>query len=98
MLKVDPERRKRLHHLGFEAEVCFHCGTCSVLCPLGLGELPRRVFRHVLLGRPPEEVAREVFSCLLCGLCEEFCPQRVPITRNMRILRRILVEHVWKLA
>ncbi len=77
---------------GFNAEACFHCGTCSALCPLGYQILPRKLFHEVMLGL--EDKVREnipvIFSCLLCRMCEENCPQGVKITENMRTLRHLI--------
>jgi heterodisulfide reductase subunit C len=76
----------------FDADACMNCGVCSAVCPLDLGILPRRLFRHVLLGL--EEKLRDetetIYSCLLCGLCEESCPADVHITENVRALRHHL--------
>lgn len=76
----------------FDAAACMNCGVCSAVCPLGIDLLPRRLFRHVLLGL--EEKLREetetIYSCLLCGLCEESCPGGVHITENVRALRHLL--------
>lgn len=74
---------------GFNAEACFNCGTCTALCPLGYKILPRKLFQAVRLGL--EDTIRDnipqIFSCLLCRMCEANCPQGVHITENMRILR-----------
>lgn len=77
---------------GFNAEACFHCGTCTAICPLGHKILPRRLFHEVMLGLEDEVRASipHVFSCLLCRMCEENCPQGVHITENMRTLRHLI--------
>jgi heterodisulfide reductase subunit C len=77
---------------GFNASACFHCGTCAALCPLGYEILPRKIFREVMLGL--EDTLRDnltqIFSCLLCRMCEENCPQGVHIAENMRTLRHLV--------
>ncbi len=77
---------------GFDAGACFHCGTCSALCPLEYKILPRKLFREVMLGL--EDAVRAnipaIFSCLLCRLCEENCPSGVHIAENMRTLRVLI--------
>ena len=78
----------------FDARLCMNCGTCTALCPIGLEILPRRLFRHVLLG-DRERVLGEtdaIFSCLLCRLCEANCPAGVHIAENVRTLRAVLNE------
>jgi heterodisulfide reductase subunit C len=77
---------------GFNATACFHCGTCAALCPLGYEILPRKLFREVMLGL--EDTLRDnittIYSCLLCRMCEENCPQGVHIAENMRTLRHLV--------
>ena len=74
---------------GFNAEACYNCGQCTALCPLGYGILPRKLFQEVRLGLEDKVRASipQIFSCLLCRMCEENCPQDVHITENIRILR-----------
>lgn len=76
----------------FDAAACMNCGVCSAVCPLGIELLPRRLFRHVLLGLEEKLLAETetIYSCLLCGLCEESCPGGVHITENLRALRHFL--------
>jgi heterodisulfide reductase subunit C len=76
----------------FDASACMNCGVCSAVCPVGIDLLPRRLFRHVLLGLEDELLAETetIYSCLLCGLCEESCPAGVHITENVRALRHHL--------
>jgi len=92
---VSRQLADELSRLGeFDAEACMNCGVCTAICPLGIDLLPRRLFRHVLLGldervRDEEEA---VLSCLLCRACETSCPGGVHITENVRLLRRHLLE------
>ena len=77
---------------GFNAGACFHCGTCTALCPLGNKMLPRKLFHAVMLGLEDNIRASipQIFSCLLCRMCEENCPSGVRIAENVRILRRLI--------
>lgn len=100
--RINPGLRRELASLGanaqgdeasgFNAEACFNCGTCTALCPLGYKILPRKLFQDVRLGREDKIRASipQIFSCLLCRMCEENCPQGVHITENMRILRYMI--------
>lgn len=100
--RVDPGFRRELAELsaehlgngedGFNAEACFNCGTCTALCPLGYEIVPRKLFQEVRLGLKDKVRAKipEIFSCLLCRMCEENCPQGVHITENMRTLRHLI--------
>ncbi|MDE1939429.1 MAG: 4Fe-4S dicluster domain-containing protein [Alphaproteobacteria bacterium] len=98
--RVNPGLRREIAKLGtdelgnseFNAEACFNCGTCTALCPLGYQILPRKLFHEVRLGLEDKIRASipQIFSCLLCRMCEENCPQGVKITENMRILRHMI--------
>jgi len=81
----------------FNASACMNCGICTAICPMGLEELPREIFRYVLLGMKDEVLARQetVFSCLLCKLCEVNCPAGVKITENVRTLRYYFDRNVF---
>ena len=90
MIKVSSELAARLKETEeFNAGACFHCGTCTALCPLGYEILPRKLFREVMLGLEDRVRASipQIFSCLLCRMCEENCPSGVHIAENIRTLR-----------
>ncbi len=84
----------------FNAEACYHCGTCTALCPLGYEIVPRRLFREVMLGLEErvKESIPEIYSCLLCRMCEEYCPAGVHIAENMRTLRAHINREDFRLA
>ena len=83
----------------FNADACYHCGTCTALCPLGYKIVPRKLFRDVMLGLEDKviESIPEIYSCLLCRMCEEYCPSEVHITENMRFLRKYINNVEFKL-
>ena len=91
MVKVSSELAAKLKESEeFNAEACFHCGTCTALCPLGYAIVPRKLFREVMLGLEDKviESIPDIYSCLLCRMCEEFCPADVHIAENIRYLRK----------
>jgi len=98
MLKVDPELIKKIPEK-FDAVACMNCGECTALCPVEIGLLPRRLFRYVLLGLGSKIVDSipEIYSCLLCRMCEVNCPADVPIVENVRLLRKYINKKVYKL-
>ena len=99
-MKVDVSLREELAagH-AFDANACLNCGSCTALCPLGVGLFPRQLFRYALLGAREELVQQTdvVYSCLLCKMCEENCPAGVHITENVRALRVYLGHEVFHL-
>jgi heterodisulfide reductase subunit C len=93
MINVSSEFASRMKKAeGFNAGACFHCGTCTALCPLGYEILPRKLFREVMLGLEDKVRASipQIFSCLLCRMCEENCPAEVRIAENIRSLRCLI--------
>ncbi|NTV52246.1 MAG: 4Fe-4S dicluster domain-containing protein [Candidatus Firestonebacteria bacterium] len=90
MTRVNAELLKTVEASGeFNAVACMNCGTCTALCPLGLTNLPREIFRDVVLGLEEKVLANveTVFSCLLCRMCQVNCPAEVKIADNVRTLR-----------
>jgi heterodisulfide reductase subunit C len=95
MIKVSSDLAARMKNAeGFNAGACFHCGTCSALCPLGYEVLPRKLFRDVMFGLEDKVRASipQIYSCLLCRMCEVNCPSGVHIAENIRTLRVLINE------
>ncbi len=100
-MKVDVRLREALGEgHGFDATACLNCGSCTALCPLGLEQFPRALFRYALLGAREKLIERTdaIYSCLLCKMCEENCPAGVHITDNVRALRVYLGREQFHLA
>ncbi len=99
-VRVDPGfARTFIKDEKFNASACMNCGCCTAICPMETGILARKLFRYVMLGREDKirENAEVIFSCLLCKLCEEGCPADVNIVENIRILRKYLIQNVYKI-
>ncbi len=84
----------------FNASACMSCGTCTALCPMEINTLPRLMFRHVMLGLESKviENTENVFSCLLCKMCEESCPSNVHIAENIKCIRQYINQEIFKLG
>lgn len=90
MSRLKPEIHPQVQECGeFNAQACMNCGTCTALCPMGLTQLPREVFRYAILGMEAklQKSTATVFSCLLCRMCQVNCPAEVKIADNVRTLR-----------
>ena len=99
MIKVDTEFLNTIDRR-FDAAACMNCGVCTALCPNEVGVLPRRLFRHVMLGLE-EKVLQDsntIYVCLLCKMCEVNCPAGVPIAENIRLLRNYMNARVYGLG
>ncbi len=100
MIRVNSKTLENLKKRGdFNASRCFNCGTCTALCPVGLSILPRQIFRYAVLGSEEGLIQQSdaIFSCLLCKMCEENCPEGVNIAGNIRLIRSYLNEKVYRL-
>lgn len=101
MLKVDSEFLDSMKLAdGFDASACLNCGTCTALCPMEVDVLPRRLFRYVLMGAKDKvlENTANIYSCLLCKMCEDNCPAGVHIAENVRSLRTYINKNVYGLS
>jgi heterodisulfide reductase subunit C len=81
----------------FNASACINCGSCTALCPLGIDQLPRTLFRYTLMGAREKVLdnTENIYSCLLCKMCEENCPADVHIAHNVRALRVYINRNVF---
>jgi heterodisulfide reductase subunit C/nitrate reductase gamma subunit len=69
---------------------CFQCQTCSGICPVAalypdpreeLDFLPHQVMHALGLGmRDIAMGSRMIWDCTTCYLCQEYCPQGIPVT------------------
>lgn len=82
----------------FNASACMHCGVCTAVCPVGIGLLPRQLFRYVVIGAQDRILENQdtIFSCLLCKMCEENCPAGVGIAENIRTLRGYINREIFR--
>jgi heterodisulfide reductase subunit C len=100
MARVSAEFIEEVRSADFNAGDCMNCGVCTAVCPVGLGLLPRAIFRYVVVGLESKvrENAETVFSCLLCRMFEANCPAEVRITENVKALRAYLNRKLFKLT
>ena len=101
MLKIDTQFTESVKAGSeFNASACINCGSCTALCPLGVDLHPRTLFRYVLMGARDKVVENtaNIYSCLLCKMCEDNCPADVPIAENIRSLRRYININVFGLS
>jgi len=100
MAKVNPSFLEKVTTSDeFNATACMDCGICSVVCPLEIELLPRKLFRYALLGLEDRvmENTSTIYQCLLCKMCEANCTADVHIADNVRFLRAYISKEVFKL-
>ncbi|MFW6069679.1 MAG: 4Fe-4S dicluster domain-containing protein [bacterium] len=92
--RVNPNLLLELKDYGaVGAEICFNCGTCTAMCPLGDDEhpFPRNMIRLAQLGLTDELMAStDPWLCYYCGDCAETCPRQAEPGETMMALRRWL--------
>lgn len=69
---------------------CLQCRYCTDLCPrflLGHNLEPHRIMRALKYGEAAEDVLRMAFTCVECGMCEQYaCPANIsPKTVNVQL-------------
>jgi heterodisulfide reductase subunit C len=101
MLKVNSEFLNSMKLAGdFNASACINCGSCTALCPMEINLLPRLLFRYVLMGVEEKilENSTNIYSCLLCKMCEDNCPADVHIADNVRALRVYINRNIYGIS
>lgn len=100
MAKVNPAFLEKVSTSEeFNATACMNCGVCSVVCPMEIELLPRKLFRYASLGLEDKvlEHTSTIYQCLLCKMCEVNCTADVHIADNVRFLRTYISKEVFKL-
>ncbi len=72
--------------------LCYQCGKCDTACPWNrVREFsPRRLINQAKFGVVPFE-SEDLWLCVTCGNCVQWCPRGVEIIDVMRAMRRVLV-------
>ncbi|MBM3403831.1 MAG: 4Fe-4S dicluster domain-containing protein [Bacteroidetes bacterium] len=95
-VRLQPELRNQLIQFGIgDWNACYHCGTCTAICPLSeKGFLfPRNKIRLMQMGVKDElETSVEPWLCYYCGDCTKSCPRDANPGELMMSLRRYLTS------
>lgn len=86
-----------------ELSKCVRCGACKALCPTYLSTLDETMGargRIAMLGAlreneltPTKNLSDKIFSCILCGACEDLCPTGINIPETIYEGRAQLKDH-----
>jgi ferredoxin len=94
--RLNPEIRNELMKYGIgDWNACYHCGTCTAICPLSEeGFLfPRKKIRLMQMGLETQlESSVEPWLCYYCGDCSKTCPRDANPGELMMSLRRYLTS------
>jgi heterodisulfide reductase subunit C len=79
---------------------CMQCGYCNTVCPIhqrmGSRYNPRDLVLFSLMGYKDAIVnnpdSMNVWGCTTCETCDEECPQEVPITEIINLVKNYSVE------
>ncbi|MCX6243852.1 MAG: 4Fe-4S dicluster domain-containing protein [Bacteroidetes bacterium] len=95
-VRLHPEVRNELIQFGIgDWNACYHCGTCTSICPLSEeGFLfPRKKIRLMQMGLKDQlESSVEPWLCYYCGDCSKTCPRDANPGELMMSLRRYLTS------
>jgi ferredoxin len=94
--RVNPELRNELIRFGIgDWNACYHCGTCTAICPLSENGFlfPRKKIRLMQMGLQSQlEASVEPWLCYYCGDCTDTCPRDANPGELMMSLRRYLTS------
>ena len=92
-----------LEDLLMEIGKCTRCGFCEVDCPTirpfhlnrlygprGRVQLVGGILRGVV--PPSNNTVSSIYTCLLCGSCNQACPAGVDVRGIVRAFRRLIAE------
>jgi len=95
-IRLNPDMRNELVQFGIgDWNACYHCGTCTAMCPLSEeGFLfPRKKIRLMQMGlEGPLQSSVEPWLCYYCGDCTRTCPRDANPAELMMSLRRYLTS------
>jgi len=95
-VRLNPDLRNELIKFGIgDWNACYHCGTCTAICPLSEeGFLfPRKKIRLMQMGLENQlESSVEPWLCYYCGDCTKTCPRDANPGELMMSLRRYLTS------
>jgi len=95
-VRLNPDLRNELVRFGIgDWNACYHCGTCTAICPLSEeGFLfPRKKIRLMQMGLESQlESSVEPWLCYYCGDCTKTCPRDANPGELMMSLRRYLTS------
>lgn len=94
--RVNPNLPRELKAFGIQDwNDCYHCGTCTAICPLtAQGFLfPRKEIRLMQMGLKDQlSTCVEPWLCYYCGECSDTCPRKANPGELMMSLRRYLTS------
>ncbi len=65
---------------------CINCGNCRYSCPGGVS--PDVIYANTVNSEKPEEKYEMLaLACMGCGICNEVCPARLPLSQIMMVLK-----------
>jgi quinone-modifying oxidoreductase, subunit QmoC len=95
-VRTNPNLLDELKHFGAEdVSKCYHCGTCSAVCPFSKEPFlfPRKSMRYLQMGMGDKLKGNlEPWLCYYCGDCSENCPREAEPGETMMSMRRWLTS------
>jgi quinone-modifying oxidoreductase subunit QmoC len=96
-VEPDLEFKRQIVGLGaHDLNVCYQCGTCSVVCPISSHDnpFPRKEMVWVQWGLKDLALSNSsIWVCHQCGACTTYCPRNAKPADVMAALRDYSIEH-----
>lgn len=96
-VKLQSELVQKVNELsGQNINLCYHCGTCSGVCPNGaeMDILPRQLMRRALMGMEATVTsAKSPWICASCLTCSVRCPRGIDIAKVMEAIRLVTLRN-----
>ena len=94
---VDLQFRKQVVQLlrDTSLNLCYQCGVCTGSCPTAdkMRYGPRKIMHMVHLGIVDRALrSPDIWYCVSCYSCSVRCPQGVPVSDVMSVLRNMSIE------
>lgn len=80
---------------GAALQTCLQCGTCGGSCPSAqeMDHTPRRLIAMIKAGQRHETLRSNTpWYCVSCYTCTARCPEEIPITETMYVLKEMAVR------
>jgi heterodisulfide reductase subunit C len=95
--KTEDQWRQAFYRLPAGKKIlnCIQCGTCSASCPLTdhMDHAPRELFALLRDGASEEVLQSNTpWFCVSCYQCMVRCPQQIPVTDIMYLLKQMAAE------
>lgn len=74
-----------------KSTACINCGRCVNVCPSSI--IPFKLARYLEHQEEERFIKEDGLECCECGCCTFICPAKLPLTENIKYMRRIILAN-----